>query len=97
MFALLGLSSVVLDRGEITAAEPLLEEARALIVQDDDQRMRGPWHLAQARLYRVSGKTQQARAELVAALDIITRLGLRRELVAVQADLASLTREEGAK
>lgn len=90
VFALLGLCTVALDREASDVAAPLLGEAWDLITRDNDRRMEGAWQRMRARLYRMRGEREQAAAALVAAIDIIERLGWRRDLAEARAELAAL-------
>jgi DNA-binding CsgD family transcriptional regulator len=83
---LLGLLvEVQLARGELSAAEETLAEGIELAANSEDDRKRAAVRLAQGRV-RAAGGDEQARADLQAAVELFSRLGLPLE--AAQARVA---------
>lgn len=86
----LKIASIALDQGDTNAASAALAECRAGAEQLRDRRRLSELHWLLARLHLLQGDTTMARTNLLAAIDLFNRLGMRRELAEAQAALDNL-------
>ena len=86
----LKIASIALDQGDTNAASAALAECRAGAEQLRDRRRLSELHWLSARLHLLQGDTTMARTNLLAAIDLFNRLGMRRELAEAQAALDNL-------
>lgn len=86
----LKLVAIDLDRGNTAGVEAALADCRAMAEQLQDRRRLGEVHRLSARLHTLRGDHAAARVDLVAAIDLFERLGMRRELEEARGTLDQL-------
>lgn len=74
------LAAIALDDGDAPRAAALLDACRAQAEAAQDRRNLALVYQTTARLHAARGDTDAAHSELARAIDLFTRLGMRREL-----------------
>jgi len=90
MFALVGLAAIALDCQQVETAASYLRESEALALRFNDRRLLAPIRRTFARLFLAIGSNNEARTALQEAIDLFSRIGMRRELAEARAELATL-------
>ena len=88
---MLKLVAIDLDQGNTVDAQARLAECHAAAEYLQDRRRLAEVHRLSARMHRMRGDQRAAESELLAAIDLFERLGMRRELNETRGALQSLT------
>jgi tetratricopeptide (TPR) repeat protein len=86
----LKLAAIDLGRGDLAAAEAALAECYAAATRYIDRRRLAECHRLIARLRVAQGDSAAAAESLALAIDQFTRMGMRKDAAAAQAELAVL-------
>ncbi|MBX0330511.1 hypothetical protein K2Z83_22915 [Oscillochloris sp. ZM17-4] len=84
----LKLATIDLERGDLAAAEAALAECHTAASRHNDQRRLAEWALLSGRLRLTQGDHDAATPLLEQAVDLFTRMGMRRDADAAQQALA---------